>query len=111
MGHTGPVTRYGFLGPEGTFTQMALLAWRPAEGAEHVPFGSVDAALTAALGPGHHVALTADAGPAEAPPRWYRGGGPTPPRPRPANNEAEDIASSAEAPPCRQRGGGFPPLH
>lgn len=47
MGHTGPVTRYGFLGPEGTFTQMALLAWRPAEGAEHVPFGSVDAALTA----------------------------------------------------------------
>ena len=36
--------------------------------------------------------------------------GPTPPRPRPANNEAEDIAGSAEAPPCRQCGGGFPPL-
>ena len=32
------------------------------------------------------------------------------PRPCPANNEAEDIAGSAEAPPCRQRGGGFPPL-
>ena len=35
---------------------------------------------------------------------------PAPPRPRPANNEAEDIAGSAEAPPCRQCGGGFPPL-
>ena len=35
---------------------------------------------------------------------------PAPPRPRPANNEVEDIAGSAEAPPCRQRGGGFPPL-
>ena len=39
--------RYGYLGPTGTFTQMALLAWRPAADAEHVPFGSVDAALTA----------------------------------------------------------------
>ena len=27
---------------------------------------------------------------------------PAPPRPRPANNEAEDIAGSTEAPPCRQ---------
>ena len=35
---------------------------------------------------------------------------PAPPRPRPANNEAEDIAGSAEAPPYRQRRGGFPPL-
>lgn len=41
------MTRFGYLGPEGTFTQMALLSWRPATSAEHVPFGSVDAALTA----------------------------------------------------------------
>jgi prephenate dehydratase len=40
-------TRFGYLGPEGTFTQMALGAWVPARGSEHVPFGSVDAALGA----------------------------------------------------------------
>ena len=40
-------TRYGYLGPEGTFTQMALHAWAPAGGARHLPFGSVDAALGA----------------------------------------------------------------
>ncbi|MEW1951846.1 prephenate dehydratase [Terrabacter sp. NPDC080008] len=39
--------RFGYLGPRGTFTQMALDAWDAAEGREHVPFGSVDAALTA----------------------------------------------------------------
>jgi prephenate dehydratase len=40
-------TRYGYLGPEGTFTQMALQAWSPARGGEHHAFGSVDAALGA----------------------------------------------------------------
>ena len=40
-------TRYGYLGPEGTFTQMALLAWSASHGGEHVPFGSVDSALEA----------------------------------------------------------------
>ena len=39
--------RYGYLGPEGTFTQMALDAWGPARGGSHQPFGSVDAALGA----------------------------------------------------------------
>ena len=61
-----------------------------------------------------------NAGSDESPLRWRRRGPaapttrqrtpPAPPRPRPANNEVEDIAGSAEAPPCRQRGGGFPPL-
>jgi len=37
--------RYAYLGPEGTFTQMALDAWAPSAGAEHRPCGSVDAAL------------------------------------------------------------------
>ena len=41
------MTRYGYLGPEGTFTQMALLAWEPARDGEHEPFGSVDLALAA----------------------------------------------------------------
>ncbi|GAA4117207.1 prephenate dehydratase [Knoellia locipacati] len=41
------VTRYGYLGPEGTFTQMALLAWSASHDGEHVPFGSVDSALEA----------------------------------------------------------------
>ena len=41
------MTRYGYLGPEGTFTSMALDAWGPAAGAERVAFGSVDAALAA----------------------------------------------------------------
>ena len=39
------MTTYAYLGPEGTFTQMALDAWEPASGAEHRPCGSVDAAL------------------------------------------------------------------
>ena len=39
--------RFGYLGPRGTFTQMALDAWDAAEGRDHVPFGSVDAALSA----------------------------------------------------------------
>ena len=44
----GRTPRAGFLGPEGTFTHMALLAWRDAPPTyEPVPFGSVDAALRA----------------------------------------------------------------
>ena len=39
--------RFGYLGPRGTFTQMALDAWDAADGREHLPFGSVDAALSA----------------------------------------------------------------
>jgi prephenate dehydratase len=39
------MTTYAYLGPAGTFTQMALDAWEPAAGAEHRPCGSVDAAL------------------------------------------------------------------
>jgi len=38
-------TRYGYLGPAGTFCQMALDAWAPATGAEHVPCDSVVGAL------------------------------------------------------------------
>lgn len=41
------MTRYGYLGPEGTFTQMALLAWSASHEGEQVPFGSVDSALDA----------------------------------------------------------------
>ena len=41
------MTRYGYLGPEGTFTSMALDAWEPAAAAERAAFGSVDAALAA----------------------------------------------------------------
>ncbi|WP_392543873.1 prephenate dehydratase [Oryzobacter telluris] len=43
------MTRFGFLGPEGTFTSMALDGWAPASaaGASREPFGSVDAALAA----------------------------------------------------------------
>ncbi len=39
--------RYGYLGPAGTFCQMALDAWAPATGAEHVPCDSVVGALEA----------------------------------------------------------------
>jgi prephenate dehydratase len=46
-GTDGGPSRYGYLGPEGTFTQMALEAWRAAEGQQQLPFGSVDAALAA----------------------------------------------------------------
>jgi prephenate dehydratase len=41
------MTRYGFLGPAGTFTQMALDQWGPAAGAPQTPYASVDAALAA----------------------------------------------------------------
>ena len=41
------MTRYGYLGPEGTFTSMALDAWGPAAHGERTAFGSVDAALAA----------------------------------------------------------------
>ena len=43
------MTRFGYLGPEGTFTSMALDAWAPAgaDGARRAAFGSVDAALAA----------------------------------------------------------------
>ncbi len=41
------MTRFGYLGPEGTFTSMALDAWGPAAGAERTAYGSVDAALAA----------------------------------------------------------------
>jgi prephenate dehydratase len=43
-------TRHGYFGPEGTFTQMALHAWAPAAGQEHVPLPSVEAALNALRG-------------------------------------------------------------
>ncbi|MER7072805.1 prephenate dehydratase [Terrabacter sp. NPDC000476] len=39
--------RFGYLGPRGTFTQMALDAWDGAKGGRHLPYGSVDAALAA----------------------------------------------------------------
>lgn len=38
---------YGYLGPAGTFTQMALEQWGLPDGAAQRPFGSVDAALEA----------------------------------------------------------------
>ncbi|MCA1782591.1 MAG: prephenate dehydratase [Dermatophilaceae bacterium] len=41
-----PLT-YGYLGPAGTFTQMALEQWGLPDGAEQRPFGSVDGALEA----------------------------------------------------------------
>lgn len=41
------MTRHGYFGPEGTFTQMALHAWAPARDQEHVPLPSVEAALNA----------------------------------------------------------------
>jgi prephenate dehydratase len=41
------VTRFGYLGPEGTFTSMALDAWGPAAGGDRTAYGSVDAALAA----------------------------------------------------------------
>jgi prephenate dehydratase len=39
--------RYGYFGPPGTFTQMALLQWKPAVGAEHTAYDSVDSTLAA----------------------------------------------------------------
>lgn len=41
------MTRYGYLGPVGTFCQMALHDWGTSHDGEHVPFGSVGAAVTA----------------------------------------------------------------
>ncbi|MDO5502041.1 MAG: prephenate dehydratase [Actinomycetia bacterium] len=38
---------YGYLGPEGTFTEMALQRWGVPAGGHSRPFGSVDAALKA----------------------------------------------------------------
>ncbi|MEP7192334.1 MAG: prephenate dehydratase [Actinomycetota bacterium] len=50
--------RYGFLGPTGTFTEMALRQCsNVAGGAEHVPFASVDAALAALRGGGIEAAM------------------------------------------------------
>ncbi len=46
MSTSEPVT-FGYFGPAGTFTQMALQAWKPAEGAPQTPYASVDAALAA----------------------------------------------------------------
>lgn len=42
-----PPARYGYLGPEGTFTEGALLHVRAAQAGERTPFPSVDAALAA----------------------------------------------------------------
>ena len=41
------MTRFAYLGPEGTFTSMALDAWGPAAAGERTAYGSVDAALAA----------------------------------------------------------------
>jgi prephenate dehydratase len=40
-------TRYGYLGPEGTFTEAALLGWLSGRGAEVVAYSSVDVAVDA----------------------------------------------------------------
>lgn len=47
---TPTTVRYGYFGPAGTFTQMALLDWEPAHGAEHTAYPSVDATLAAVRG-------------------------------------------------------------
>lgn len=44
------MAKFGYLGPVGTFTQAALTAWVAAEGKQHVPFTSVDKALSAVRG-------------------------------------------------------------
>jgi prephenate dehydratase len=44
---TTPIPRYGFLGPAGTFCQMALAAWPGSASGEAVPCDSVVAALDA----------------------------------------------------------------
>ena len=41
------MTRFGYLGPEGTFTSMALDAWQPTADGGRTAYGSVDAALAA----------------------------------------------------------------
>ncbi len=40
-------TRYGYLGPRGTFCEMALQSWPPAADTVQVPYGSVGTALAA----------------------------------------------------------------
>ena len=42
------MTRYGYLGPEGTFSEAALLSCLPEPDAELVPYATVPAALAAA---------------------------------------------------------------
>ncbi len=44
------MTRTGYLGPEGTFTSMALDAWEAGSGGARTAFGSVDSALAALRG-------------------------------------------------------------
>lgn len=41
------MTRYGYFGPRGTFTEMALNAWAPANGEPAIAYPSVDATLAA----------------------------------------------------------------
>jgi prephenate dehydratase len=41
------MTHYGYFGPAGTFTEMALNGWGPATGAERTAYASVDAAIAA----------------------------------------------------------------
>lgn len=46
--YPAPVTKkYGYFGPSGTFTEMALLDWPGSRDAERIPYPSVDAALGA----------------------------------------------------------------
>ncbi len=45
--HPDDLRRFGYFGPAGTFTQMALQAWAGALDREQVPYGSVDATLSA----------------------------------------------------------------
>lgn len=47
MSSVDTVDTFGYLGPAGTFTQMALHKWGLPEGASERPFGSVDGALRA----------------------------------------------------------------
>ncbi|MEO7070726.1 MAG: prephenate dehydratase [Nostocoides sp.] len=41
------MTHYGYFGPAGTFTEMALNGWSPAAGSERTAYASVDAAIAA----------------------------------------------------------------
>ena len=58
------MTRFGYLGPEGTFTSMALDAWGPAADGERTAYGSVDPALAALRAGG------IDGAPQPAPSLW-----------------------------------------
>jgi prephenate dehydratase len=44
---TAHPSTFGFFGPEGTFTEMALNAWRPADGRPRTAYETVDGALAA----------------------------------------------------------------